>query len=137
MQQLSVDYNEMWAGVTRLESVQMTAAITAKLDLKLWRIDFVGVYLNSLTKEDIYMKQPEGFVKPGFEDHVCKLIHTYTGQCKAPMTGTKHSPKRMKTLVTLHPVPIRVSNTSVKMGDIPLPIPTPMTCLGLPSGQGN
>jgi hypothetical protein len=34
---------------------------------------------DSLTKEDIYMKQPEGFVKPGFEDHVCKLVHTIYG----------------------------------------------------------
>ena len=49
-QQLGVDYNEMWAGVTRLESVRMTAAIAAKLDLRLWCIDFVGAYLNSLTK---------------------------------------------------------------------------------------
>jgi hypothetical protein len=68
-----------WAGVTRLESVWMTAAIAAKHNLKLWRIDFVGAYLNSVTKEDIYMKQPEGFVQPGFEDHVCKLIHTIYG----------------------------------------------------------
>jgi hypothetical protein len=78
-QQLGVDYNETWAGVTRLESVRMTAAIAAKYDLKLWRIDFVGAYLNSLTKEDIYMKQPEGFVEPGSEDLACKLVHTIYG----------------------------------------------------------
>jgi len=76
MQQIGVDYDETWAGVTRLESVRMTAAIAAKFDLTLWRIDFVGAYLNSLTKEDIYMKQLEGFVKPDFEDYLCKLIHT-------------------------------------------------------------
>ena len=35
-QQLGVDYNKMWAGVTRLESVQMTAAVAAQLNLKLW-----------------------------------------------------------------------------------------------------
>jgi hypothetical protein len=57
----------------------MTAAVAAKYDLKLWRIDFVGAYLNSLTKEDIYMKQPEGFVQAGYEDYVCKLIHTIYG----------------------------------------------------------
>ena len=78
-QQLGVDYNETWAGVTRLESVRMTAALAAKYNLQLWRIDFVGAYLNSLTKEDIYMKQPEGFVELGFPDHVCKLVHTIYG----------------------------------------------------------
>ena len=50
--------------------------MATKLNLKLWRLDFVGAYLNSLTKEDIYMKQPEGFVKPGYEEYVCKLMHT-------------------------------------------------------------
>ena len=75
-QQLGVDYNETWAGVTCLESVQMTAAITAKFNLKLWCINFVGAYLNSLMKEDIYMRQPEGFVEPRYEDYICKLIHT-------------------------------------------------------------
>lgn len=57
----------------------MTATIAVKLDLKLWRLDFVGAYLNSVTKEEIYMKQPEGFIKVGFEDHVAKLIHTIYG----------------------------------------------------------
>jgi Reverse transcriptase (RNA-dependent DNA polymerase) len=78
-QQLGIDYNMTWAGMTRLESVRMTAAIAAKLNLKLWHIDIVGAYLNSLTKEDIYMKQPKGFVEPGYEDHVCKLVHTIYG----------------------------------------------------------
>ena len=27
-------------------------------------------------KEDIYMKQLEGFIELGYEDYVCKLIHT-------------------------------------------------------------
>ena len=57
----------------------MTAAVAAAHNLKLWRIDFVGAYLNSLTKEDIYMKQPEGFVEPGYEDYIYKLIHTIYG----------------------------------------------------------
>ena len=78
-QQYGVDYNETWAGVTRLESVRMTAAVAANFDLKLWRLDFVGAYLNSLTKEDIYMKQPEGLIEPGYEDHACKLVHTIYG----------------------------------------------------------
>jgi Reverse transcriptase (RNA-dependent DNA polymerase) len=35
-QQLRVNYNKTWAGVTRLESIRMTATIATKLDLKLW-----------------------------------------------------------------------------------------------------
>jgi hypothetical protein len=40
---------------------------------------FVGAYLNSLTKEDIYMQQPEGFVEPRYKDYVAKLVHTIYG----------------------------------------------------------
>ena len=75
-QQLS---NETWAGVTRLKSVRMTVAIVAWLNLKLWWINFVDAFLNSLTKEDIYMKQPEGFIELGYKDYICKLIHMIYG----------------------------------------------------------
>jgi hypothetical protein len=78
-QRFGIDYNETWAAVARLESVRMTSAIAAHLDLKLWRLDFVGAYLNSTTKEDIYMRQPKGFVELGLEDHVAKLLHTIYG----------------------------------------------------------
>lgn len=57
----------------------MTAAVAAQLDLKLWQINIVGAYLNSLAKGDIYMKQPEGFIEPGYEDYACKLVHMIYG----------------------------------------------------------
>ncbi len=41
-QQLGLDYNDTWAAVTRLESIQMSVAVAAKLDLHLWRVDFVS-----------------------------------------------------------------------------------------------
>jgi hypothetical protein len=53
-----IDYEETWAAVTCLESICMTAAITAKRNLHLWQIDFEAAYLNSETKEEIYMEQP-------------------------------------------------------------------------------
>ncbi len=69
-QQLGLDYNDTWAAITRLESVCMSAAIAAKLDLHLWQVNFVSAYLNSKTKEDIYMNQPPGYVVEGQEDKV-------------------------------------------------------------------
>ena len=49
-QQLGINYNETWAAVTQLKSIQMTSAMATKLNLKLWQLNFVGAYLNSLTK---------------------------------------------------------------------------------------
>ncbi len=75
-QQYGLDYNNTCAAITRLDSVRMSATVAAKLDLHLWQVDFVSAYLNSETKEDIYMRQPPGYVVKGQEDKVCKLIHT-------------------------------------------------------------
>ena len=85
-QQLGVDYNETWAGVTRLESVRMTAAIAAKHDLRLWRIDFIGAYLNSLTKEDISQRASSNQVMRTTSANSYIL---FMGQCREPMTGMK------------------------------------------------
>lgn len=78
-QRFGIDYNETWAAVARLESIRMTAALAAKLDYKIWMLDYVGAYLNSITKEDIYMAQPEGFVKPRLKKYVVKLLRTLYG----------------------------------------------------------
>jgi hypothetical protein len=130
-QQLGVDYNETWAAVTRLESVRMTAAVAAKLDLKLWRLDFVGAHLNSVTKEDIYMKQPEGFVDPDFEDYVCKLVHTIYGTMQGVTTGTRLSRLHTTNSVTLHPAQIPASDSRKRMGTIPSQTHTQTTFLVL------
>jgi Reverse transcriptase (RNA-dependent DNA polymerase) len=130
-QQLGVDYNETWAGVTRLESVHMTAAIAAKFNLKLWRLNSVGAYLNSLTKEDIYMKQPEGFIEPGYEDFICKLIHMIYGTMQGGHDWYKHLAKHITNSATLPPVQIRVSNSKQRTETILLWIPIPMMFLVL------
>jgi hypothetical protein len=74
-----IDYEETWAAVARLESIRMTAAIAAKKNLHLWQIDFEAAYLNSETKEEIYMEQPRGYEVPGKEGLACRLKKTIYG----------------------------------------------------------
>ena len=53
-------------------------AIIAKLDLELHHMDVKTTFLNGDLSEEIYMKQPEGFVVDGQEHKVCwlkKLIY--------------------------------------------------------------
>ena len=128
-QQLGVDYNETWAAVTRLESVRMTAAVAAKYDLKLWRIDFVGAYLNSLTKEDIYMKQPEGFVEPGLKTMYASSYIQYTVPCKEDTIGMKLSAPPSTSSGIQRLAPIRVFGSKRRTTTTPLRIPTPMIFL--------
>ena len=57
----------------RNESMRLLFALAAELNLTIDRIDVVTAFLHGNLKEEIYMKQPEGFEIKGKEHYVCKL----------------------------------------------------------------
>ena len=68
------DYNETFSPVVRIETIRLILAMVPQMDLRIQQMDIKGAYLNSVLKEDIYMRQPEGFSDG--TDKVCKLIKT-------------------------------------------------------------
>ena len=42
-------------------------------------MDVKLAYLHGVLKEEIYMKQPEGFIAKGDEKKVCRLMHSLYG----------------------------------------------------------
>eukprot|EP00644_Phytophthora_capsici_P015812 jgi/Phyca11/131295/e_gw1.103.27.1 len=67
LQQYGVDYNEIFAPVTRMEVLRLLLTIAALLDFEIHHMDVKTAFLNGTLDEEIYMKQPEGFVVPGKE----------------------------------------------------------------------
>jgi hypothetical protein len=63
-----LDYNETFAATAAMEAVRVFFAMVAARDLKL-----------ALLKEDIYVRQPQGFVVDGEEDKVIKLLKALYG----------------------------------------------------------
>ena len=61
-QVFGVDYFETFASVVRFDSLRLILAISVSHDLELWQIDFESAFLNGKMKEEVYMRQPEGFV---------------------------------------------------------------------------
>jgi len=55
-------------------------------DLELKQLDVKTTFLHGNLEEEIYIQQPEGFVVPGKEDHVCRL--------KKCLYGLKQSPRQ-------------------------------------------
>ena len=62
-QKYGIDYDETFSPVVRFESVRTVIALAAKYNLELHQMDVKTAFLNGELKEDIYMKQPEGFIK--------------------------------------------------------------------------
>nr|KYP58847.1 Retrovirus-related Pol polyprotein from transposon TNT 1-94 [Cajanus cajan] len=47
-------------------------------------MDVKFVFLNGNLEEEIYMNQPEGFIEPGMENKVCKLVKSLYGLKQTP-----------------------------------------------------
>jgi hypothetical protein len=70
-----------WQELHQLEFL-FTLALIYKLYVH--QIDVKMTFLNGDLKEEVYMEQPEGFILPGNEEKVCKLVKSLYGLKQAP-----------------------------------------------------
>jgi hypothetical protein len=84
-QRAGIDYDETFAPVAHHQSLRILLALAAQYSMQLHQIDVVGAFLNGDVEEEIYMKQPEGFVAEGQERAVCKLNKALYGLKQAGM----------------------------------------------------
>ena len=78
-QKEGLDYFDTYSPVTRITSIRMLIALAAVHDLKIHQIDLKIAFLNGELEEEIYMEQPEGFIVPGKEKKVCRLVKSLYG----------------------------------------------------------
>ena len=57
----------------------MLIAIAALLNLEIHQMDVETAFLNGELNEEIYIEQPEGFIIPGQEKKVCRLVKSLSG----------------------------------------------------------
>ena len=78
-QKEGLDYFDTYSPVTRISSIRMLIAITAIHNLEIHQMDVKTAFLNGDLNEEIYMEQPEGFLFPGQEKKVCRLVKSLYG----------------------------------------------------------
>ena len=64
-QREGLDYFDTYSPVMRITSIRMILAIAALWNLEVHQMDVKTNFLNRDLEEEIYMKQPKGFVAPG------------------------------------------------------------------------
>lgn len=62
----------------------MIFSLAAQFRWKLYQMDVKSAFLNDDLKEEVYMTLPEGYVAPGKEEKVCKLVKSLYGLKQAP-----------------------------------------------------
>jgi Reverse transcriptase (RNA-dependent DNA polymerase)/gag-polypeptide of LTR copia-type/Integrase core domain/GAG-pre-integrase domain len=88
-QRPGIDYDETFAPVAHQESVRLLLALAAQHGYKLRHVDIVGAFLNGDMEEQVFMKQPVGFVETGNEGKVCELLKALYGLKQAGMVWNK------------------------------------------------
>ncbi|XP_047159355.1 uncharacterized protein LOC124829824 [Vigna umbellata] len=63
-----IDYLDTFAPVARLDTIRLLLAIAAQRNWKVYQLDVKSAFLNGFLQEEIYVEQPQGFVKEGEED---------------------------------------------------------------------
>uniref|UniRef100_A0AAV1U2T2 Reverse transcriptase Ty1/copia-type domain-containing protein n=1 Tax=Peronospora matthiolae TaxID=2874970 RepID=A0AAV1U2T2_9STRA len=84
LQKYGVDFEETFAAVAKLASIRIIVSLAAQHNLVLHQMDVKTAFHNGTLEEEIFMKQPDGFVDANHPHHVCKL--------KRALYGLKQSP---------------------------------------------
>ncbi|GJV88817.1 zinc finger, CCHC-type containing protein [Tanacetum coccineum] len=73
-QKSRIDYFYTYALVARISIIRLLIAMTLIHSLIIHQMDVKTAFLNGKLEEEVYMNQPQGFIMPGNENKVCKLI---------------------------------------------------------------
>ena len=88
-QSQGIDYFETFAPVVNQVSLRMLLSMATRFDWDVNQVDFTTAFLNSPVKEEIYCRQPTGFVIKGKEGHVMRLVKSLYGLKQAPRNWYK------------------------------------------------
>ncbi|CAM8956673.1 unnamed protein product [Rhodiola kirilowii] len=84
-QKYGMDYFDTYAPVARISTIKLLIALASIHKFLVHQMDVKTAFLNGDLEEEIYMKQLEGFIMPGQEHKVCKLVKSLYGLKQAPM----------------------------------------------------
>jgi len=79
-----LDYNEVFAPVSRLEIVRLIVAAASNRNWSLYQLDVKSTFLNGPLEEEVYITQPPGYVEAGQKDKVYKLNKALYGLNQTP-----------------------------------------------------
>lgn len=79
----------LWMKLVKFSSICTLLSFAVQNNLHVHRMDVVTAFLNGHLDEEIYVEQPEVFVKPGEEHLVCKLKKSIYGLKQSPRCWSK------------------------------------------------
>ena len=83
-QQPGIDFNKMFAPVSRMDTVRIVLAIAAENKSHVHQMDVKSTFLNGYLEEEVYVEQPQGYEVPIQQHKVYRLKKALYGLKQAP-----------------------------------------------------
>uniref|UniRef100_A0A453AK76 Reverse transcriptase Ty1/copia-type domain-containing protein n=1 Tax=Aegilops tauschii subsp. strangulata TaxID=200361 RepID=A0A453AK76_AEGTS len=84
VQEQDVDFEEVFAPVARMDSVRLLIALAAQESWRIHHLYVNSAFLTGELEEELYVKQPPGYIQEGEEHKVLKLHKALYGLRQAP-----------------------------------------------------
>jgi hypothetical protein len=84
VQQEGIDFDEVFAPVAHMESVRLLLTLAAQEGWQVHHMDVKSAFLNGDLKDEVYVRQPAGFIIAGQEGKVLRLRKALYGLRQAP-----------------------------------------------------
>ena len=97
-QKFGLDYEETFSPVIRFESIRFLQAVGTQHKLQLHQMDVSTTFLHGELTEEVYMRQPEGFIESGKEHLVCHLQRSIYGLKQSPRCWNHTLDSRLKEM---------------------------------------
>eukprot|EP00253_Pinus_taeda_P035128 PITA_35128 len=79
-----IDYKDTFVPVAKINTIRIMIELATKQNWKMHQLDVKSVFLNGELKVEVYLVQPEGFLKKGEEHLVFRLKKALYGLKQAP-----------------------------------------------------
>ena len=79
-----VVYEKTFGTFTEYTSIKGVMSFVSFKGWRIHQIDVKTTFLNGITKEEVYIKQPHGFEIIGKESHICKFKRALSGLKQVP-----------------------------------------------------
>lgn len=78
-QQKGTDYEETFSLVIKPCTIRVVLTLALSYSWPIHQLNIHNAFLNSFLMEEVYMKQPPGYIDSTFPNHVCKLHRSLYG----------------------------------------------------------
>ncbi|GJW60347.1 zinc finger, CCHC-type containing protein [Tanacetum coccineum] len=98
IQEHGIDFEEVFAPVARMETIRLLLAIATNNKWEVHHLDVKSAFLHGDLKEEVYVTQPEGFIKREDNGKVYRLIKALYGLRQAPRAWNIKLDNTLKSL---------------------------------------